>query len=112
MRERCGNRAGLTRTQGVSRRGVLFLCATMDPLRGHPASRLPTPADVTGVRQGSGAVSPAADVGHVNLRVQDLDRSTRFYRDVLGFHVTQRDARSVFLAAGDYHHHVALNTWD
>src|SRR4051794_37392401 len=38
--------------------------------------------------------------------------ATRFYRDVLGFRVTQRDAESVFLAAGDYHHHVALNTWD
>ena len=84
----------------------------MDPLRGHPASRLPTPGDVAGVHPGASEISPAADIGHVNLRVQDLDRSVRFYRDVLGFHVTQRDAQSAFLAAGGYHHHVALNTWD
>src|SRR4051794_20775861 len=84
----------------------------MDPLRGHPASRLPEAADIAGVGSEHHAISPGADVGHVNLRVRDLERATRFYRDVLGFHVTQRDSESVFLAAGDYHHHVALNTWD
>ena len=56
-------------------------------------------------------ISASADVGHVNLRVTDLARSLAFYRDVLGLHVTQRDAESVFLAAGQYHHHVALNVW-
>ena len=45
----------------------------------------------------------------MNLRVRDLERATSFYRDVIGLHVTQRDAESVFLAAGGYHHHVALN---
>jgi catechol 2,3-dioxygenase len=84
----------------------------MDPLRGHPASRLPEAARVAGLRLDSNAISPGASIGHVNLRVRDLDAGVAFYRDVLGLRVTQRDAQSVFLAAGDYHHHVALNTWD
>ena len=58
-------------------------------------------------------INPAVRPGHVHLRVADLDRSLGFYRDCLGFGVTT-DARPlglamVFLAAGDYHHHVALN---
>jgi len=54
-----------------------------------------------------------AVVGHVHLRVADLDRAIGFYRDVLGFDVTQRvgDA-AAFLGAGGYHHHIGLNTWD
>lgn len=53
-----------------------------------------------------------AVVGHVHLRVADLDRAITFYRDVLGFDVMQRfgDA-AAFLGAGGYHHHVGLNTW-
>jgi catechol 2,3-dioxygenase len=54
-------------------------------------------------------------IGHAHLRVSDLERATAFYRDVLGFSVVA-DGRpaglqAVFLAAGDYHHHIALNTW-
>ena len=61
-------------------------------------------------------IHPAVRVGHVHLRVADLDRALGFYRDALGFGVTA-DARAagldmVLLAAGDYHHHVGLNTWD
>ena len=61
-------------------------------------------------------IHPAVRVGHVHLRVADLDRAIAFYRDALGFAVTA-DARAaglqmVLLAAGDYHHHVGLNTWD
>ena len=61
-------------------------------------------------------VHPAVRVGHVHLRVADLDRALAFYRDALGFSVTA-DAREaglpmVFLAAGDYHHHIGLNTWE
>jgi catechol 2,3-dioxygenase len=59
---------------------------------------------------------PAVRVGHVHLRVVDLDRSLAFYRDALGFGVTA-DGRpmglpAAFLAAGDYHHHIGLNTFD
>ena len=61
-------------------------------------------------------IHPAVRVGHVHLRVADLDRALAFYRDALGFGVTA-DARQagldmVLLAAGDYHHHVGLNTWE
>jgi catechol 2,3-dioxygenase len=54
-------------------------------------------------------------IGHVHLRVADLERSTAFYRDVLGFRVTidgpAVGVPAVFLATGDYHHHIALNTF-
>jgi catechol 2,3-dioxygenase len=57
-------------------------------------------------------IHPGARIGHVHLTVANLDRSLGFYRDVLGFSVTQRYGSSaVFLAAGGYHHHIALNTW-
>jgi catechol 2,3-dioxygenase len=61
-------------------------------------------------------IHPAVRVGHVHLRVGDLDRALAFYRDALGFDVTA-DARAAgldaaFLAAGDYHHHIGLNTWE
>lgn len=56
---------------------------------------------------------PSARVGHVHLKVADLDRSIAFYRDILGFEVQQRyGARAAFLGAGGYHHHIGLNTWD
>ena len=52
-------------------------------------------------------------VGHVHLKVADLERSLVFYRDMLGFSVTiMLGGEAAFLAAGDYHHHVALNTWE
>lgn len=58
-------------------------------------------------------VHPDVDVGHVHLKVSDLERAVTFYRDVLGFEVTQRmGAQAAFLGAGGYHHHVGLNTWD
>jgi catechol 2,3-dioxygenase len=56
-------------------------------------------------------IDPGADVGHVHLKVSDLDRSVAFYRDVLGFEVQQAGRTAAFLSAGGYHHHVALNTW-
>ena len=53
------------------------------------------------------------DVGHVHLKVSDLERAIAFYRDVLGFEVTQRFGdQAAFLGAGGYHHHVGLNTWE
>ena len=52
-------------------------------------------------------------IGHVHLKVSDLERSVGFYRDVLGFEVTARIAGSAaFLSAGGYHHHIGLNTWE
>ncbi len=51
-------------------------------------------------------------IGHVHLKVADLDRSLSFYRDLLGFAETMRRPGAVFLSAGGYHHHIALNTWE
>lgn len=58
--------------------------------------------------------APAATrIGHVHLKVADLDRAIAFYRDVIGLEVTQRyGPDAAFLSAGGYHHHVGLNTWD
>ena len=58
-------------------------------------------------------IHPAVRVGHVHLKVADLERAIGFYRDVLGFEVTQRMGRqAAFLSAGGYHHHIGLNTWE
>ncbi len=52
-------------------------------------------------------------IGHVHLKVADLERALGFYRDVLGFQVTQRmGSQAAFLSAGGYHHHIGLNTWE
>jgi catechol 2,3-dioxygenase len=52
-------------------------------------------------------------IGHVHLKVADLERALRFYSGVLGLEVTQRYGDgAVFLSAGGYHHHIALNTWE
>jgi catechol 2,3-dioxygenase len=59
------------------------------------------------------AIHPHVRIGHVHLRVADLDRALRFYCDVLGFQLTQRFGPSAaFVAAGGYHHHIGLNTWE
>ena len=61
----------------------------------------------------SPAIHPGVRIGHVHLKVADLGRALGFYRDVLGFEVTQRlGASAVFLSAGGYHHHIGLNTWE
>src|SRR5512145_1085385 len=52
-------------------------------------------------------------IGHVHLKVADLERALGFYRDVLGFELTQRyGSQAAFLSAGGYHHHIGLNTWE
>ncbi|MEO1562806.1 MAG: VOC family protein [Pseudomonadota bacterium] len=57
-------------------------------------------------------LAPAATkIGHVHLKVADLERSIAFYRDLLGFEVQVRGPQSAFLGAGGYHHHIGLNTW-
>ncbi|MFB6310997.1 MAG: VOC family protein [Salinirussus sp.] len=55
-------------------------------------------------------IHPDTDIGHVHLEVTDLERSAAFYRDVLGFNHRLRKPRALFLAGGEYHHHIALNT--
>src|SRR3954464_6398189 len=56
---------------------------------------------------------PRVGIGHVHLKVADLDRALAFYRDVLGFDLTQRYGhQAAFLSAGGYHHHIGLNTWE
>ena len=58
-------------------------------------------------------IDPGTRVGHIHLKVSDLDRSIRFYSEVLGFELMQRmGAQAAFLSAGGYHHHVGLNTWE
>ena len=58
-------------------------------------------------------IDPATTVGHIHLKVADLERAVRFYTEVLGFEVTQRIGDSAaFLSAGGYHHHIGLNTWE
>ncbi len=58
------------------------------------------------------SIHPATRIGHVHLKVADIERGLGFWRDVLGFEVTQRRDGAVFLSAGGYHHHIALNTWE
>lgn len=58
-------------------------------------------------------ITPGALIGHVHLKVADLERAIGFYAGVLGFEVTQRmGMRAAFLSAGGYHHHIGLNTWE
>ncbi len=56
---------------------------------------------------------PAVRIGHVHLKVADLDRALAFYCGVLGFEITQRyGTQAAFISAGGYHHHIGLNTWE
>jgi catechol 2,3-dioxygenase len=58
-------------------------------------------------------IHPRTDIGHVHLKVSDLERAIAFYTDVLGFELMQRFGNSAaFLSAGGYHHHIGLNTWE
>jgi catechol 2,3-dioxygenase len=61
----------------------------------------------------SETIDPRTHIGHVHLKVSDLDRAIAFYRDVLGFELMQRMGdEAAFLSAGGYHHHIGLNTWE
>ena len=58
-------------------------------------------------------IEPRVDIGHVHLKVGDLERSIEFYSGVLGFELVQRyGSQAAFLSAGGYHHHIGLNTWE
>jgi catechol 2,3-dioxygenase len=59
------------------------------------------------------AIDPRVDIGHVHLKVADIDRALAFYCGVLGFELQQRyGTQAAFVSAGDYHHHIGLNTWE
>ncbi len=59
------------------------------------------------------AIDPRVRIGHVHLKVADLERSVDFYCGVLGFKLTQRyGSNAAFVSAGGYHHHIGLNTWE
>src|SRR5476651_245910 len=58
-------------------------------------------------------IHPGVRIGHVHLKVADLDRALKFYCGVLGFELMQRfGASAAFFSAGGYHHHIGLNTWE
>jgi catechol 2,3-dioxygenase len=58
-------------------------------------------------------IPAGADIGHVHLKVADLERALAFYRDILGFElVTRYGSQAAFVSAGGYHHHIGLNTWE
>ena len=58
-------------------------------------------------------INPGGRIGHVHLKVADIDRALAFYCGVLGFQLTQRRGSQVaFISAGGYHHHIGLNTWE
>ena len=66
-----------------------------------PADETPRPID------------PQVRIGHVHLKVADLERALRFYCGILGFQITQRyGTQAAFVSAGGYHHHIGLNTWE
>jgi catechol 2,3-dioxygenase len=59
------------------------------------------------------AIDPRVDIGHVHLKVADIDRALGFYSGVLGFELTTRFGdQAAFISAGGYHHHLGLNTWE
>ena len=58
-------------------------------------------------------IDSGVEVGHVHLKVADIERSLGFWRDVLGFELQQRfGEQAAFISAGGYHHHIGLNTWE
>lgn len=62
---------------------------------------------------GGGTIDPRVRIGHVHLKVSDLERALGFYCGVLGFELMQRyGTQAAFIAAGGYHHHIGLNTWE
>src|SRR5881392_162303 len=72
------------------------------------ADRSPNPSSLTATR-----IQPGVRIGHVHLKVSDLDRALNFYCGVLGFELQQRyGSEAAFISAGGYHHHIGLNTWE
>jgi catechol 2,3-dioxygenase len=73
-----------------------------------------TPTKIAPDRTAAGAtISPGVRIGHVHLKVADIDRALAFYCGVLGFTLMQRiGPQAAFISAGGYHHHIGLNTWE
>ena len=68
---------------------------------------------MAGERQPERPIHPGATIGHVHLKVANLERALAFYCGVLGFELMQRyGTQAAFIAAGGYHHHIGLNTWE
>lgn len=64
-------------------------------------------------RPSEGSIPAGTRIGHVHLKVADLERAINFYQDVMGFDLISRYGRqAAFLSAGGYHHHIGLNTWE
>jgi len=82
----------------------------------HETDRGPNQSPNESMNQGADkpfVVDPNVRIGHVHLKVADLDRALKFYSGILGLQITQRLGEgAVFLSAGGYHHHIALNTWE
>lgn len=57
-------------------------------------------------------IDPRVDIGHVHLKVADIERALKFYCGVLGFELMQKWNGAAFISAGGYHHHIGLNTWE
>ena len=109
---------------GSAQAGIV-LCVFRMP--GHRAAQWPPPANagrLRGMKSNASsvtkraavaprAIAAGASIGHVHLKVADLERAIAFYSVVLGFEVTERYGRdAAFLSAGGYHHHIGLNTWE
>lgn len=72
-----------------------------------------TTTNLTGTTPAEPSIHPETRIGHVHLKVADLPRAIAFYRDALGFDLTEQMGNSAaFLSAGGYHHHIGLNTWE
>lgn len=77
-----------------------------------PMKTSPTPGS-SNLDQPTRPIAAGASIGHVHLKVANLERAVAFYSGVLGFTVTQRyGQQAAFLSAGGYHHHIGLNTWE
>jgi catechol 2,3-dioxygenase len=71
------------------------------------------PSAPNGALRSNSPIDPGVRIGHVHLKVADLDRALDFYCGVLGFQLMQRYGReAAFVSAGGYHHHIGLNTWE
>lgn len=65
------------------------------------------------MKQSANPIDPRVGIGHVHLKVADLERALKFYCGVLGFELQQRfGSQAAFVSAGGYHHHIGLNTWE